>query len=206
MFWMALNQLNMNEKSKEEIAAWTDFELFEEVANKQSWALAALYDRHAPRLFGLAVRILKDHPLAEDALQDVFLNIWRKAALFDKKRGNPVGWMIILCRNGCIDKLRAKERAFKRSGVFEDCMHGQDLGAAEDPLEKANDSQMQGAIMKALEQLSVEQRTPIEMAFFEGFTQSEIAKELELPLGTIKTRIRLGMRKLRNLMQAAIVP
>ncbi|MFQ5674928.1 MAG: sigma-70 family RNA polymerase sigma factor [bacterium] len=196
----------MSDKSKEEISARSDLELFEQMADKQSWALAALYDRHASRLFGLALKILKDPTLAEDALQDVFLHIWRKAALFNQKCGNPLGWMFIVCRNSCIDKLRAKERAYTRSSFVEDLMQQWHWGAGEDPFKKASDSQLQEVVVKALEQLSVEQRTPIEMAFFEGFTQSEIAKELELPLGTIKTRIRLGMRKLRNLMQAAIVP
>ncbi|MFQ5641414.1 MAG: sigma-70 family RNA polymerase sigma factor [bacterium] len=191
----------MNTHTRETGKEYTDLELFEEIASKQTWALEAIYDRHAGRLNGLAIKILKDDYLAEEVLQEVFLTIWNDPSRFNRSKGSPLAWMMILCRNKAIDKLRAKETAVKRSAILnEDILFQDEVWAADNPLQETHYRELQTRIRGALAQLPSEQRLAIEMTFFQGFSQTEISEQLNLPLGTIKTRIRLGMQKLRTLM------
>lgn len=175
--------------------------LFERIANHEKAAFSELYDRHSPKLYGLAIKILKDQSLAEDVLQEVFLTIWKKADQFDRQRGNPMAWMMILCRNRCIDALRRVEKNRQRSAVLDENTFL--TGGSDSPLEIANHNEMRALLQKSLANIPSEQRRLIEMAYFEGFSQSEIAQHLDLPLGTVKTRIRSGMLKLRNVLQRA---
>ena len=121
---------------------------------------------------------------------------------FDKTKGEPLSWLMILCRNRCIDKLRAKEKRARRSGsISEDVLQNVASHESEDPLKIVHYNEMQRIVASALEQLPEEQRLLIEMAYFRGLSQSEIAQELHIPLGTVKTRVRLGMQKLRGLIK-----
>ncbi len=175
--------------------------LFERIANQEVAAFSELYELHSPKLFGLAIKILKDQTLAKDVLQEVFLTIWKKANQFDRQRGNPLGWMMILCRNRCIDALRRTEKNKQRSAVLDENYF---LTTDKDsPLEIADHNEMRALLQKSLSDLPSEQRTLIELSYFEGFSQSEISKQLNLPLGTVKTRIRLGMLKLRDVIYRA---
>lgn len=179
----------------------TDPELFSEIARKQTWAFEELYDRHAARLNGLALTILADEHLAEDVLQEIFLNIWNSAGQFDMRKGTPLGWMMIFCRNRSIDKLRSRSTQQKRSAVLDEETLLQDKHwRSESPLDTVSMNELQQAIARALALLPLEQCLPIEMAFFQGYTQREISERLCLPLGTIKTRMRLGMQKLKKFL------
>ena len=196
----------MNGTPKTDWEQLTDVELFEEIAKKQAWALEAIYDRHASHLNGLALKILKDEYLAEEVLQDIFLNIWKKPNQFNKSKGSPLGWMMVLCRNRSIDKLRAKQSAVERSASLnEDMLFQDELWSVDNPFETLDYKELQTRIKGALEQLPGEQCLPIEMAFYQGFSQTEISDQLNLPLGTVKTRIRLGMQKLRSMRQPSMV-
>ena len=143
------------------------------------------------------MKILRDQQLAEDVLQEVFLSLWHRAASFDARKGSLLGWLMILCRNRSIDKLRSRAAAQKRSSPMNDAVlqvPGDDAQAASEfPL-------LQQEIRRALAALPHEQSLPIELAFFQGLSQTEIAQRLDWPLGTVKTRIRLGMQKLRVMM------
>ena len=190
------------EKAQRDREALSDTELFEEIAKKKTLAFSAFYDRHSSRLYGLALKMLKVQTLAEDVLQDLFLYIWQNAEKFDKSRGEPLGWLMILCRNRCIDKLRAKEKRARRSGsISEDVLQKVASNESKDPLETVHYNEMRRIVASALEQLPEEQRLLIEMAYFRGLSQSEIAQELHIPLGTVKTRVRLGMQKLKGLIK-----
>jgi RNA polymerase sigma-70 factor (ECF subfamily) len=192
----------MTDKSQDKISTFSDEELFNEIVKKQAWALSTLYDKYSPQLYGLALKILKEQALAEDALQETFLAIWEKAKDFDKKRGSHIAWMIGVCRNLCIDKLRAKYTRLKRSAFLrEEMIQRYSNSQSDNPFEIVNYKETQKIITDALNQLPVDQRQAIEMAYFSGLSQTEISSELNLPLGTVKTRIRLGMQKLRDLLK-----
>lgn len=177
--------------------AESDQQLLARVAAKNKDALAELYARHAARLFGIAVWILKQQDAAEDALQDAFLQIWNKADRFHSERGHPVGWMLQLCRNLCIDRLRSRGGGRMidfASEWLEDtvatAMIGPDLEAELDEL--------QAAVTDAVDRLPVQERRLIELAYFGGHSQSEIAALLTMPLGTVKTRMQKALRSLRQ--------
>ena len=166
------------------------------IAAKDEAALALLYDRYRVILFGLLMRILNSREEAEDVLQEVFLQVWRKAGDFDEKRGRPFTWLVTLGRSRGIDRLRtlsARERVAE-AGARE---------ASEEISDAATDafkSERRGLVTTALAQLPDEQKRPIMLAYFDGLSQSEIATRLGAPLGTVKTRMRTGLMKLRELL------
>lgn len=189
-------------KSQKDMAVISDSALFADIAHKKAEALSILYDRHAARLYGLALKILKDPALAEDVLQDLFLYLWQNAEKFEERRGQPLAWMMILCRNRAIDKLRAREKRQSRSAASgEETLAVPSSDESDSPFEIVHSKETLTRIAAAMDELPKEQRTPIDMAFFGGLSQSEIAEKLNIPLGTIKTRIRLGMQKLSDLLK-----
>jgi len=173
-----------------------DVELLKAVARGDEQALAQLYDSYRVILFGLLVRILNSREEAEDVLQEVFLQVWRRARDFDETRGKPFTWLVTLARSRAIDRLRslgARDRVAQAS-VRE---------AAEEVSDAARDtfrSEQRALVTSALSQLPEEQKRPLVLAYFDGLTQSEIAAKLGAPLGTVKTRMRAGMIKLRELL------
>jgi RNA polymerase sigma-70 factor (ECF subfamily) len=173
-----------------------DVELLKAIAVKDEASLAQLYDRYRLILFGLLMRILNNRQEAEDVLQEVFLQVWRRAADFDENRGRPFTWLVTLTRSRGIDRLRtlaARERV-AAAGAKEVSEEFSD--AASDAFR----SEQRGLVNKALAQLPDEQKRPLMLAYFDGLTQSEIATRLDTPLGTVKTRMRSGMMKLRELL------
>jgi RNA polymerase sigma-70 factor (ECF subfamily) len=173
-----------------------DIELLKAVSRGDEQALAQLYDNYRVILFGLLVRILNSREEAEDVLQEVFLQVWRRAKDFDETRGKPFTWLVTLARSRAIDRLRslgARGRVAQAS-VRE---------ASEEVSDAAFDafrSEQRALVTSALSQLPEEQKRPLVLAYFEGLTQSEIAANLGAPLGTIKTRMRAGMMKLREVL------
>jgi RNA polymerase sigma-70 factor (ECF subfamily) len=169
------------------------------VAGKDSQALADLYDRYAPVALALAGRILGDRSEAEDVLQVVFTRVWQEAGRYDATKGSPTSWLLSWVRNGAIDRLRRREalqRATLQAGDHapaghSDDPHGHDASAEE-----------RERLAKAVASLPADQRQVIEMAYFEGLSQTQIAQRLGEPLGTVKTRVRLGMNKLKQALPA----
>ena len=176
-----------------------DVDLLKAVAARDEAALGHLYDRYRLILFGVLVRILNNREEAEDVLQEVFLQVWRRAADFDENRGRPFTWLVTLARSRGIDRLRAlasRERVATAAGADE---------ASEEVSDAVTDairSEERGVVNSALSQLPEEQKRPLMLAYFDGLTQSEIALQLGAPLGTVKTRMRSGMMKLRELLSA----
>jgi RNA polymerase sigma-70 factor (ECF subfamily) len=173
-----------------------DVKLLHAIAQRDEAALASLYDRYRLILFGLLVRILGSREEAEDILQEVFIQVWRRAADFDEQRGKPFTWLVTLSRSRAIDRLRqlsARDRLATASA--------QEAPAeASDAAEDAYRSEQKEIVEGALAQLPEEQRQALLLGYFEGLTQTEIAERLGAPLGTIKTRMRSGMIKLRELL------
>jgi len=174
----------------------SDVEVIHAIARGDEQALACLYDRYRGILFGLLVRILNSREEAEDVLQEVFLQVWRRAADFNELRGKPFTWLVTLSRSRGIDRLRslgARERAATANAKNPE-------EAVSDAAEDAYKSEQRGVVARALRQLPDDQKVALVLAYFEGLTQSEIAMRLGAPLGTVKTRMRSGMIKLRELL------
>jgi len=171
-----------------------DIELLKAIAGKDDAALGQLYDRYRLILFGVLMRILNNREEAEDVLQEVFLQVWRRAADFDEKRGRPFTWLVTLARSRGIDRLRslASRERVAVAGASE--MPDEVSDAANDAIQ----SERVGVVKSALAELPEDQRKPLVLAYFDGLTQSEIATKLDLPLGTVKTRMRTAMNKLRE--------
>jgi RNA polymerase sigma-70 factor (ECF subfamily) len=170
--------------------------LLERIAGRDAQALADLYDRYAPASLALAGRILGDRSEAEDVLQVVFTRVWQEAGRYDPARGSATAWLLSWVRNGAIDRLRRRE-ALQRAALHsagqaaEGTRGGDPEGGATEDKEK---------LARAVAELPPDQRQVIELAYFEGLSQTQIAQRLGEPLGTVKTRVRLGMNKLRQAM------
>lgn len=175
----------------------SDGELLGAMAQREQRALAELYDRYATVLYTLALKILGNATLAQDVVQEAFLTAWRKAGLYSQKRGNVRTWLFVLCRNLAIDHYRAKMRQASRRVELESV--GEILMEHDQSPADAAVAREDGRLLQqALEQLPREQRDVIELAYFRGLSQSEIAEQTGTPLGTVKTRTRQAMMKLRG--------
>jgi RNA polymerase sigma-70 factor (ECF subfamily) len=171
-------------------------ELMRGIAKQDRAALEEFYNQAARPLFSIAVRMLGNVADAEEAIQDVFMQIWTKANKFDAEKGQPFHWAMALTRNRCIDGLRARQRRLRimvESTGEPELEQVIELTHADAPLAE-NDV---GVIQAVINNLPLDQRQAIDMAFFGGLTHQEIAESLNEPLGTIKARIRRGMLKLR---------
>lgn len=177
-------------------AQTSDSELLHAVARGDEAALASLYDRYRLILFGLILRILHSRPEAEDILQDVFIQVWKTAANFDESRGRPFTWLVTLARSRSIDRLRALGSRQRIADEASQAAPESISDAAADALQ----SEQRGVVRAALGELPAEQREALVLAYFEGLTQTEIAARLNAPLGTVKTRMRSGMTRLRELL------
>jgi RNA polymerase sigma-70 factor (ECF subfamily) len=176
-----------------------DRDLMRRVANRDGGALSGLFERHAPVTLGLLQRILGGRGEAEEVLQEVFLQIWMQADRYDGARSTPRGWILMLARSRALDRLRRRESARRREEIA-----GEETGEAVSPLgtERLESLEVKRQVSSALGSLSPDQRRCIELAFFEGLTHTQIAERLEAPLGTVKSRILLGMNKLRQALGA----
>jgi RNA polymerase sigma-70 factor, ECF subfamily len=172
----------------------SDHDLIGRTAARDRAAFAALYDRYAPRAFGLILRIMRNRTDAEDVLQETFLQVWNQAARFDPNRSAPDVWLLLIARSRAVDRLRKRRVATK-----EELPDPATRDEPDDGLIRREDAEQ---LRSALEQLPPEQRDLIRRAFFGGLTHEQIATELNIPLGTVKTRIRLGMTRLRDRLAA----
>jgi RNA polymerase sigma-70 factor, ECF subfamily len=161
-------------------------------------AIEWLYDRYARLAFGLAFHILKDASTAEDVVQEAFLAIWRNALRFDAGRGSLRAWLLAIVRNRAIDQLRGRASAAAATYGPDTAPEAESMDAWEAMSLELERKQ----VREALASLPQEQRQTLELAYFEGLSQSEIAARMDVPLGTVKSRIRLGLEKVRSFLQA----
>lgn len=180
-----------------------DRDLMRRIASREPEALGLLYNHYNRLLFGLLKSILKKTEEAEDILQEVFTSIWEKADQFDTERGTPYTWIVSLTRNKAIDRLRSKvykEQKKQSTSLDDDAVFHPLFSSENSPLENTILSDRAKRVYSALEKLTEKQRSVIQVAYFDGLSQSEISDEYDIPLGTVKTRMRDGMKKLRELL------
>lgn len=163
-------------------------------------ALEALYDRYGSLVFSVGLRVLLDRQLAEDVTQEVFLRLWRRPWAYNPERGRFVSWLMSVTRNRAIDERRRLTRRAVEDSQDDGLPELPDVGHFMDPLAEAVLADERRAVRAALEQLPVAQRQVLELAYFAGLSQTEIAARTGDALGTVKTRVRLGMQKLRALL------
>lgn len=173
----------------------------ERMARGESEGLAELYDRHARLIFSLALRIVRDQGDAEDVVQEVFSQVWRQAARFDLTRGNVAAWLVTLSRTRAIDLLRRRQ-ARPALATSEPTVEPPDESPGPDVQMEWQTRATE--VRRALEMLPLLQRAAVELAFFDGLTHAEIADQLEVPLGTVKTRVRQGLLKMRDSLAGAV--
>jgi RNA polymerase sigma-70 factor (ECF subfamily) len=182
-------------RSRREHAHLSDDALVALVARSDELALAELYDRHGRTAFGLAVRVLRDRNLAEDAVQEAFLGVWRTAGRFMPERSKASTWILMLVHRRAVDAVRREER--RSTDPLENAPEGLTDDTA---AEEAWRSLERTRVREAMAQLPDPQREAIELAFYAGFTQSELSERLGVPLGTIKSRVFAGLARLRDLL------
>jgi RNA polymerase sigma-70 factor, ECF subfamily len=176
-----------------------DEALVREVALGDEGAVAALYDRYGSILLGLLVRILGSRAEAEDVLQETFLQVWQRAAQFDPERGRAFTWLVTIGRSRAIDRLRSNRTRGRASDVtIDDAQRDAGAVAADDEVIRTERREI---VERALGELPGEQREALLLAYLDGMTQTEIASRLGQPLGTVKTRTRSGLLKLRGLLR-----
>jgi len=181
-------------------APTTDAELVSSVARGDEKALEELYERYSRPVFSMAYSILRDFPTAEDVTQEVFTSLWTRAGRFDPERGVFRHWFLHLAHNRVIDELRRRRRVALHRADREPEDPALNLKASASTADEAVTAVLFGAAAEALKTLPDEQRVAVVMAYLQGATQQEIANTIGVPLGTVKTRLRLGLMKLRQRM------
>ena len=176
-----------------------DLDLLERIKQADSTALDALYARYSSPVYSFVWKILRDAEDAEDVVLDVFWQIWRQADRYDGSRGSPPAWIFAIARSRAIDRRRGRQRREDRTISFDDPLSNLDpLDERALPDHVASFRQTRDLMREAVKTLSPAQRQAVELAFFKGLTHAEIAAKLQQPLGTIKTRIRQGLIRLRK--------
>ncbi|MDQ3043960.1 MAG: sigma-70 family RNA polymerase sigma factor [Chloroflexota bacterium] len=187
------------------VSPLTDNALLAAIQGHDDGALEQFYQRHGRVAFGLAYRILGERGVAEDVVQEAFLAVWRRAASFHPERGSGRGWLMSIVHNQAIDRHRGRHKR-ERTDVNIDAVSFHLESEADDPFVIVAEGMTAVEVRNALGALPDEQRHTIELAYFGGLTHQEIAERTGTPLGTVKSRMRLGLHKLRALLTDAVRP
>jgi RNA polymerase sigma factor (sigma-70 family) len=171
---------------------YTETELVSRLKQKDEQAFSYLYDQYAGALYGLVKQIVPDTELGNDVLQEVFINIWRRIDSYDQTRGRLFTWMLNIARNASIDKIRSRNY---QQGLLSSPIDENDI--AHPVIRQGIDDY---GLKKLLFKLKGEQRMLIELSYYQGFTHEQIAKALNIPLGTVKTRLRAALTQLRTML------
>jgi RNA polymerase sigma-70 factor (ECF subfamily) len=165
------------------------------LARGDEQAFAELYDATAARVHGLVLRVIRDPSQAEEVTQEVFLQVWRTAARFDEDKGSPLAWLMTLAHRRAVDRVRAAEAVSRQDTSYHQNSHVVDHDSTAEAAEKSMEARR---VRAALAELTPVQREALELAYFGGYTHSEVAVMLDLPVGTAKTRIRDGLIRMRD--------
>ncbi|MEO8192672.1 MAG: sigma-70 family RNA polymerase sigma factor [Gemmatimonadales bacterium] len=174
-----------------------DVVLIQRMCDADETALGALYDRWMRSLYSLVLHLLKDPDEAEDVVEETFWQAWRKASSYEPSRGAVSTWLLTIGRRKALDRLRARKRN-REDPVGHDRTFADLPSQAQDPSEETEGSELRQHVLAALQELPAEQREVLDLGYFKGMSQTEIADATGQPLGTVKTRMRLAMQKLRE--------
>jgi RNA polymerase sigma-70 factor (ECF subfamily) len=183
-----------------EAAELTDEKLLELIDGRSKVALEALYDRYSGAIYSLAIRMLRDAGAAEEVTQDAFFNVWRRASSYRQDRGKASAWLFSIGHHRVIDEVRKRRRRDQTQVYYDVELIDQPGDESNDPVRFAGLQMQRSLLKKALAKLRIEQREIVVLAYYGGFTHSEIANKLGQPLGTVKTRMRLALKKLRQVL------
>src|SRR6266699_7313565 len=179
----------------------SDEALINALAEEAEWAMEPLYERYNRVLYSLAYRMVADHQVAEDLLQEAFLSVWRRASSYSPQSGTVRSWLVSIVHHRTIDYLRAvRRRSILKEATWEE-VEQDERTAFPDVWDEAWRSVQSAQVRAALMNIPIEQRMVIELAYFQGWTHSEIAEGCKIPLGTVKARIRLGLMHLKGILQ-----
>ena len=191
-----------------------DEALVDSVARGDARALEVIYERHSRGVYSLALRLLSDGPLAEEVVQETFLKLWRQPGSYQPSRGRLLPWLLGVAHHHAIDMLRRRQLEQRHrvappaspTGDLADLIDNLGLTSDDgDPASQADGFDQRAAIGRAMGTLPIEQRVPLELAYYRGMTQLEVSTLLGVPLGTIKTRMRLGLQQLRTVPELSVV-
>lgn len=185
-----------------EFIDYQDVHLMGRISAGDHEAFTRFFDLHAPTVLGLLFRILGRRAEAEEVLQEVFLQAWRQAGRYEPGRSTPRGWLLMLARSRALDRVRNRDARRRREEEVVEESGGSLMAVHPVGTERLEERERREQVNQALGTLSPEQRRCIELAFFEGLTHTQIAERLEAPLGTVKSRILLGMNKLRQALSS----
>jgi len=175
--------------------------LMQRIAERDSAAYQTFYKKYSGLIFASIANVLNDHHDTEDVMQEVLVQLWNKAHLYEPRKGKPLTWLTTMARNRAIDRIRSKQRRSRLNGDFE--VENKNVQPEFD--ESAHDilesKERDGIVMRAVEKLNPDQREAIQLAYFSGLTQAEVAERLREPLGTVKARIRRGVNRLETLIK-----
>jgi RNA polymerase sigma-70 factor (ECF subfamily) len=179
-----------------------DLELMRGIEARDPRAMETLFDRHASRVLAVCLRVAQNRSDAEDALETVFFELWQRPDRFDPSRGSPHAYLELLARSRSLDLVRARTRAEQRAQVAHDEEEpAREAGRGDPlPLHDVLDRERRMTVRRAIDSLNAGQREVIELAFYQDMTHAEVAERLDLPLGTVKSRIRAGLLLLRRLL------
>lgn len=181
--------------------------LLSEVAAGNARSFEQLYDRYSAIVYALLLRMLGGAEDAQEVLQETFIQIWNRAHMFDQSRGTEAAWLLSIARSRGIDRIRSRKTRSQREADA-----GREISIRSESVDREQGVQLailaeeQGLVREALKELPEAQRKALELAYFDGMSQSEIAEALSEPLGTVKTRMQLGMKKLREKLKSTLRP
>ncbi len=170
-------------------------ELLRRSARGDEDAFAQLYDATSRRLFGLVLRVVRDHAMSEEVTQEVYLDVWRQCARFDADRGSAISWLMTIAHRAAVDRVRSSEASRRRDDAHASRHQDIDFDTTAESAQASLEAQR---VRRALSTLTDAQRSAVELAYLGGYTHTEVARLLDLPLGTAKTRIRDGLIRLRD--------
>lgn len=180
-----------------------DDELIERTARRDRNAFESFYDQYAPTVYAVLLKMLGNRAMADEALQETFIQVWRTADSFDRSRGTALGWLISIGRSRAIDRIRSESvRQLRENEAAVEDASSFHVATSPSGFRNASINELREAVSEALLAIPEEQREVLYLAYYGGMTQREIAEKLEQPLGTVKTRILLGMKKLRSKLRS----